>query len=95
MLMRGVAPGDGRGDPRLADHAAVALVGARRERQMSEALASRDVIGQAKGMLMQRDGITGQRAFDLLIGASQHANLKLADVARWLVESHEHNAEQR
>ncbi len=38
----------------LATHAAVALIAAQHEDQMQSALASRDLIGQAKGMIMER-----------------------------------------
>ncbi len=73
----------------FATHAAIALSGARHSRQMNEALASRDVIGQAKGLLMARQNVTGQRAFDLLVRASQESNIKLTDVATWLTNQHD------
>jgi len=38
--------------------------------QFETALATRDVIGQAKGMLMQCQNLTGIQAFKLLIKAS-------------------------
>jgi GAF domain-containing protein len=43
----------------LAQHAAVAMAGAAAEEQMHSAVASRDIIGQAKGLLMYRDNLTG------------------------------------
>jgi AmiR/NasT family two-component response regulator len=52
-------------------------------------LATRDIIGQAKGMLMQRQKLSGVQAFGLLIRASQQTNMKLVDIARWLVAQHE------
>lgn len=73
----------------FAQHAAVGLAGAAAEEQFLAALASRDVIGQAKGILMQRDGLTALQAFATLTQASQQTNIKLADVARWLVNEHE------
>lgn len=73
----------------FASHAAIALSGAREYRQMSEALASRDVIGQAKGLLMSRQQVTAQQAFTMLVRASQDANIKLNEIARWLVDEHE------
>ncbi|WP_228717481.1 ANTAR domain-containing protein [Allosaccharopolyspora coralli] len=42
---------------------------------------------------MQRDNVTGQQAFDRLVRASQHANIKLVDVARWLIDGHEQPGE--
>jgi GAF domain-containing protein len=77
----------------LAQHAAVAMIGAAAETQFENALATRDVIGQAKGMLMQRDNLTGLQAFSLLTRASQQTNIKLSDVARWLVNEHESKLE--
>ncbi|MGO9525492.1 ANTAR domain-containing protein [Mycobacterium sp.] len=54
-----------------------------RSRQRS--LNSRDIIGMAKGILMNRDDLTDDQAFNLLVSASQHANMKVHDVARWLI----------
>ncbi len=65
----------------FAAHAAVALSTALHDEQMEEALQSRDVIGQAKGILMAREGITADAAFDTLRRASQRLNVKLRDVA--------------
>ncbi len=73
----------------LAQHAAVAMAGAAAEQQFRTGLASRDIIGQAKGLLMQRNNITGVQAFAMLTRASQDVNMKLADVAQWLVTEHE------
>lgn len=56
---------------------------------LREALRSRDVIGQAKGILMEREKITGDEAFARLRRSSQHLNVKLREVARRLVESGE------
>ena len=65
----------------LAAHASVALDGARREQQLREAVDSRDLIGQAKGMLMQRYSIDADRAFELLTCLSQERNVKVRDIA--------------
>jgi GAF domain-containing protein len=73
----------------LAQHAAVAMIGAANVTQSQDALATRDIIGQAKGMLMQRQKLSGVQAFGLLIRASQQTNMKLVDIARWLVAQHE------
>jgi ANTAR domain len=54
--------------------------------QLRQALDSRDVIGQAKGILMERRGISADEAFDVLRTASQSLNLKLTQVAQTLVE---------
>jgi GAF domain-containing protein len=73
----------------LAQHAAVAMMGATNEDRFASAVASRDDIGQAKGILMHRDHLTGLQAFNVLVRASQETNMKLIDVARWLISEHE------
>ncbi len=45
------------------------------------ALENRDVIGQAKGILMARRGLTADAAFDELRRASQRRNVKLREIA--------------
>ena len=65
----------------FAAHAALALSTAQHEEQMDQALASRDVIGQAKGILMARQGVTAEQAFDMLRRSSQGLNIKLRDLA--------------
>jgi AmiR/NasT family two-component response regulator len=52
---------------------------------LREALESRDVIGQAKGILMARRGCTADVAFDALRKVSQHRNIKLREVADQVV----------
>jgi GAF domain-containing protein len=69
----------------LAAQVTVALYGARRIAGLARAVGSRDVIGQAKGILIQRDGVDDEGAFTMLVQASQATNLKLVDVAHWLV----------
>lgn len=51
---------------------------------LERALASRDVIGQAKGILMERFHITADDAFEKLRLASQHANRKVTALAEEL-----------
>ena len=70
----------------FADQAAVALAGARRSSDLNRALATRDVIGQAKGILMERFSVDDQRAFRMLVESSQNTNIKLRDVAAWVVQ---------
>ncbi len=52
---------------------------------LRQAMRSRALIEQAKGMLMERYGCTPEDAFTRLTTLSQHANIKLADVASALV----------
>jgi GAF domain-containing protein len=61
--------------------------------QLREALASRDVIGQAKGILMAREACTPDEAFDILRKGSQRTNHKLRDVAQHLVEANTTNGD--
>lgn len=53
--------------------------------QLRDALESREIIGEAKGILMQQQGCTGDEAFDLLRRASQRENRKLREIAESLV----------
>jgi transcriptional regulator with GAF, ATPase, and Fis domain len=65
----------------LATHAAIALIAANRQHQFESALASRDVIGQAKGIMMERFRIDAVRAFELLTRASQNSNTPVHVIA--------------
>ncbi len=53
------------------------------------ALQTRELIGQAQGILMERERITSEQAFDVLRRASQHLNLKVREVAQNLVDTGE------
>lgn len=55
-------------------------------RQLREAMESRAVIEQAKGILMGERRCNAQQAFDLLVKLSQSSNRKLRDVAQTLVD---------
>lgn len=68
----------------FASHAAIALADAQHVEHLDTALTNRDVIGQAKGILMERFGITAHEAFNMLVASSQDTNLKLVAIARWL-----------
>lgn len=54
--------------------------------QLQEALETRDLIGQAKGILMGRQRVNSDTAFDMLRRASQRTNRKLRDVAADIIE---------
>lgn len=75
----------------FAAHSSVAWNAARRDEQFKKALASRDVIGQAKGMLMERYAVSAIQAFDLLRKLSQDANTPLLQIATELVEKQQSN----
>jgi GAF domain-containing protein len=70
----------------FAVHAALALGRARNESRLNEALSSRQVIGEAVGLMMERYKINDQRAFQFLARASSTSNLKVRDVAQELVD---------
>lgn len=57
---------------------------------LRKALETRTVIGQAQGVLMARQAITSDEAFDILRRASQRTNRKLRDVAAEIVEGVSH-----
>ncbi|MBD0863622.1 GAF and ANTAR domain-containing protein [Gordonia sp. zg691] len=71
----------------FATHAALAWNSMRKDQQFHSALANRDVIGQAKGMLMERFGIDAIGAFDLMKRLSQDSNTKLVEIARKITTS--------
>lgn len=70
----------------FATHCATVLVAAIAREGFDDALASRDPIGQAKGILMERSQLTASRAFDLLRQSSQDLDVKLRDVAEHVGE---------
>ncbi|WP_304045050.1 GAF and ANTAR domain-containing protein [Jatrophihabitans endophyticus] len=65
----------------MAAHAAVAMKGKQLESNLRTALGSRDIIGQAKGILMERYKIDADEAFRLLVMASQRTHHKLREIA--------------
>ncbi len=68
----------------VATHAVIAMTGVRHRNQAEHlrvALESNRQIGVAMGVLMSRQHVTREQAFDLLRIASQHSHRKLADVA--------------
>lgn len=69
----------------FAAHAAVAMQHVRQEEELERKAESRDIIGQAKGILMAREHITDEQAFEILRRASQRLNVKLRTVADRMV----------
>lgn len=74
----------------LASHAALAMTAARTRAGLLTAMDSREMIGQAKGILMERYKITGVEAFGLLVVSSQAVDRKLRDLAGHLAATGEH-----
>ena len=71
----------------FAAHAAVAYAAAQQQVGMHRVIASRQLIGQAQGILMERHKLTSDQAFALLIRVSQKRNIKLREIAESLVLS--------
>jgi AmiR/NasT family two-component response regulator len=69
----------------LAVLAAITLSESRGKANLERALASRDLIGQAKGILMHARRVTADEAFALLVRRSQETNTKLIEVAEAVV----------
>lgn len=69
----------------LATHAAIALIADDVRLQFQSALASRDIISQAKGMIMERFDVDAVRAFELLKRLSQNSNTRITDIAEQIV----------
>jgi AmiR/NasT family two-component response regulator len=69
----------------FATHAALALIADTKHGQFQSALASRDLIGQAKGRIMERFDVDAVRAFELLKRLSQTSNTRLVEVAAQIV----------
>jgi len=62
-------------------HASVAMKAALVQEGLQTALRSRDVVGQAKGIVMANHRLTPEVAFEVLKRLSQHHNRKLTDIA--------------
>ena len=71
----------------FASHAAVALAGAQHEEHLRTAVDHRDVIGQAKGILMERYKLTADQSFTVLVEVSSHTNRRVLDIARELTDT--------
>lgn len=77
----------------LATHAAITVANALAYQRtqdlvknLNEALRSREVIGQATGILMERERCSAEAAFEILRSASQTANVKVRDIATRIVQ---------
>lgn len=73
----------------LASHAAVALSSARTNANLHTAIGTRQDIGEALGIVMERHGLTEQAAFAVLSRASQGQNIKLREIARTVARTGE------
>jgi ANTAR domain len=71
----------------FASHARVALGYADGFDTLKGAIATRQVIGEALGIVIERYGLSEERAFEFLIRASQNSNTKLRDIAAEIVRA--------
>lgn len=71
----------------FAAHAALAYSAAEEHARLGRAVATRQLIGQAQGILMERHKVTPDQAFATLVRVSQRRNSKLRAVAEELVLS--------
>lgn len=78
----------------FASHAAVAFSTARSDEQLRNAIATRQEIGEALGIVMERYSIPEGQAFEMLKTLSQERNIKLREIARMVVETGEFQAGQ-
>lgn len=70
-----------------ATHSALAWDASRRSGQFERALASRDLVGQAKGIVMERFGVDAVQAFELLRRLSQNNNVAVSEIAERLIRA--------
>ena len=57
--------------------------------QLRQGLESRTIVGRAEGILMERQGINADAAFEYLRRVSSHSNRKLIDIATEIAETRE------
>lgn len=70
----------------LATHAAGVMMAVNWRREFKSALASRDLIGQAKGIVMNQFSVDAVRAFELMVKQSQNTNTPVRDVAQQIID---------
>ncbi|WP_185292867.1 GAF and ANTAR domain-containing protein [Mycolicibacterium litorale] len=71
----------------LAAHAAAALLAHRHGEQLKSALSTRDRIGQAKGIIMERYKVDDLQAFEMMRRLSQDSNKKLTEIAQQVIDT--------
>lgn len=80
----------------FAVHASVALHAAQSEEDrapLREVVATRELMGQARGIVMRRQGISSEAAMDILRRGAERLNIELRDVARRVVEGEERKSQ--
>jgi len=79
----------------FGSQAATLLYGAEQTRALQAGIDSREVIAQARGILIERHGVTGDEAFQMLVTSSQRTTIQLVDVAAWVVAEAEQGQDRR
>jgi GAF domain-containing protein len=79
----------------LSSMAAVVVDASRQQAQLRAAVESRQVIGEAVGILRYQSNLSSDEAFAVLTRASQRLNIKLREVARRIVEGTPAGGESR
>ncbi len=72
----------------LSSLGAVVLDAARQQENLRAAIESRQVIGEAIGILRAQANVSSEQAFALLSKASQRTNVKLRDLAQQIADGH-------
>jgi GAF domain-containing protein len=62
--------------------------------QLREAIKSREVIGEAKGILMAEESVSEDEAFEMLKRVSQNQNVKLREIAQRIVDKATETSDQ-
>jgi hypothetical protein len=70
----------------LATHAAGVMMALNRQHEFESALASRDLIGQAKGIIMNQFSVDAVRAFEMMTKQSQNTNTPVRVVAPQIID---------
>ncbi len=79
----------------FAAHASVALRAAQNKEDLArfrEVVKGRELIAQAKGILMGRRGIPSQAAMEILARGAERLRIELRELARRIVEAEDHEA---
>jgi hypothetical protein len=83
----GFDPSNRRTAALVCSVAALAVAGQVKSQEFQTALDSRDLIGQAKGILMERLHLTSEAAFQLMVQVSQSRHVKLREIAAVIAET--------
>jgi GAF domain-containing protein len=70
----------------LSSLGAVVVDASRQQEQLRAAIASRQVIGEAIGILRAQTNVSSEQAFEMLSRASQRTNVKLRDLAQQIAD---------